>query len=214
MVDRRTARLSPRLGAALRSIRRREFVSLFGGAIAACPVTARAQQGGAMRRVGVLVGGAETDREIQARLTAFRQGLERLGWYENRNVRIDFRYAQASVERAPALAKELVALRPDVILADTTPIAAGLQRESQIIPIVIVQVADPIGAGFVTSLARPGGNLTGFLLFEASITGKWLAMLKEMAPRVVRAAFVANPKTGAYDYFLSAAQALAPSLAI
>jgi putative ABC transport system substrate-binding protein len=195
-------------------IRRRDFITLLGGAAAAWPLAARAQQGGPMRRVGVLVGGAETDPEIQARLTAFRQGLERLGWSENRNVRIDFRYAQASVERAPALAKELVALRPDVILADTTPIAAGLQRESQIIPIVFVQVADPIGAGFVTSLARPGGNLTGFLLFEGSITGKWLAMLKEMAPRVARAAFVANPKTGAYDYFLRAAQALAPSLAM
>jgi ABC-type uncharacterized transport system substrate-binding protein len=193
------------------SIRRRDFITLLGGAAAAWPLAARAQQ---PKRVGVLMSGAEDDPETQARLAAFRQGLERLGWSEGRNVHIDFRYAQASVERAQVLAKELIALQPDVILSDSTPITAAFQRESRTIPIVFATVSDPIGSGFIASLARPGGNMTGFLLFEASITGKWLAMLKEIAPRVVRAAFMASPKTGTYDYYLRAAEALAPLLAI
>jgi putative ABC transport system substrate-binding protein len=196
------------------TMRRRDFITLLGGAASAWPVAARAQQPARMRRIGVLMGSAEGDPDTQARLASFRQGLERQGWSEGRNARIDVRYAQASSERAQVFVKELVALQPDVILSDATPYTAMLQREGRTIPIVFVQIADPIGSGFVASLARPGGNLTGFLLFEASITGKWLQMLKEIAPGLVRVAFVANPKTGPYNYFLRAAESLAPSLGI
>ena len=167
-----------------------------------------------MRRIGVLAALAEDDPEMQASLAGFRQGLDRRGWSEGRNVRIDTRFAHANVDQRQMLAKELVALQPDVILAHTTPVVAALQRESRAIPIVFVNVSDPIGSGFVASLARPGGNVTGLLLYEASISGKWLAMLKEIAPHVTRAALVADPKTPTYDYFLRAAQAVAPSLAI
>jgi putative ABC transport system substrate-binding protein len=197
-------------------MRRREFVTILGGAAAAWPLAARAQQDGRVRRVGVLMPFPEADPEIQARLAAFRQGLERLGWSEGRNVRIDYRFAPASgaLDQAQKLAKELIALQPDVILGDSAPMAAALQRESRAIPIVFAAVSDPIGSGFIASLARPGGNLTGTLNYEASITGKWLAMLKEIAPGLARATFMANPKDGPYDYFLRAAEAAAQSLAI
>ncbi len=195
-------------------MRRRDFIALAGGAAAAWPIAAWAQQAERMRRIGVLVGYAEDDLEAKARLAGFRQGLEKLGWSEGRNVRIDYRFAAGSADRHQALAKELVALQPDVILAHSTPIAAALQRESRVIPIVFVSVSDPIGSGFIASLARPGGNLSGLLLYEEGIVGKWLAMLKEIAPRLARAALLANPKTTAYDHFLRAAEAVAPSLAI
>ena len=195
-------------------IRRREFITLLGGAAAAGPLAARAQQGGRMRRIGVLASFSEGDPEMQARLAGFRQELERLGWSERRNIRIDYRFGAAIADQFQPLAKELVGLQPDVILADGTGSAAVLQRESRAIPIVFVGVSDPIGSGFIASLARPGGNLTGLLNYEASITGKWLAMLKEIAPRLVRAAFMGNPKTTPYDYFLRAAEAAARSLAI
>jgi putative ABC transport system substrate-binding protein len=194
-------------------MKRREFITLLSGAAASWPLAALAQQAERMRRIGVLGILAEDDPQMKADLAAFRQGLERLGWSEGRNVRIDTRFAPAGAQ-AQVLAKELVALQPDVILAHSTPVAAALQRESRTIPIVFVNVSDPIGSGFIASLARPGGNLTGLLNFEASITGKWLAMLKEIAPHLVRAAFIANPKTTHYDYFLRAAEAVAPSLAI
>ena len=194
-------------------MRRREFITLIGGA-AAWPITARGQPTERMRRIGVLVAFAEDDPETKARLAAFRRGLERLGWTDGLNVYIDARFAAGRPAQFQALAKELVALQPDVILAQTPPITAALQRESPTIPIVFVSVSDPIGSGFAASLARPGGNVTGILQFEAGITGKWLAMLKEIAPRLARAALVGNPKTTAYDYFLQAAQATAPSLAI
>jgi putative ABC transport system substrate-binding protein len=168
-----------------------------------------------MRRLGVLVGVADDDPEMQVWLAAFRQGIEGLGWLEDRNVHIDYRFVPtSSSDQFQLPAKELVALQPDVILAQTTPVVAALQRESRAIPIVFVDVSDPIGSGFIASLARPGGNLTGVLAYEASIAGKWLAMLKEIAPYLARAAFVANPKTGPYDYILRAAEAAAPSLAI
>ena len=192
---------------------RREFITLLGGA-AAWPLAVRAQQSEGMRRIGVLGGFAEYDPEMKVRLAGFRQGLERLGWSEGRNVRIDYRFAPAGTGEAQALAKELVALQPDVIIAHSTPVAAALKGESQIIPIVFVSVSDQIGSGFVASLARPGGNLTGMLLYEDGITGKWLAMLKEIAPWIERAALVANPKTTNHDYFLRSAKAVAPSLAI
>jgi putative ABC transport system substrate-binding protein len=162
----------------------------------------------------VLIAFAEDDPETKARLVAFRQGLDRLGWAEGRNVRVDYRFAAGSADRFPALANELVALQPDVILAHTTPVAAALQRQTRTIPIVFVNVSDPIGSGFIASLARPGGNLTGVLHYEASITGKWLAMLKEISPRLARAALLANPKTSPYDYFVHSTKMAAPSLAI
>jgi putative ABC transport system substrate-binding protein len=194
-------------------MRRREFISLLGGATA-WPRAARAQQPNGMRRIGVLVGLADDDPEAKARLAAFRQGLEKRGWSEARNVRIDTRFAPASA-RAQVLAKELVALQPDVILSHSTPVTAALQRESRTIPIVFAAVVDPIGSGFIASLPRPGGNITGVMQYEASVTGKWLAMLKEIAPSLVRAAFVANPKTATfYNYYLQAAEAAAPSLGI
>jgi putative tryptophan/tyrosine transport system substrate-binding protein len=178
-------------------MRRRAFISLLGGA-AAWPLQARAQQPERMRRIGVLLAFAEDDPEIKARLSVFRQGLEKRGWSEGRNVRIDYRFASASAPQAQVLAKELVALQPDVILAQSTPVTAALQRESRTIPIVFVAVVDPVGSGFVASLPQPGGNITGVAQYEASVIGKWLAMLKEIAPSLVRAAFVANPKTATF----------------
>jgi putative ABC transport system substrate-binding protein len=200
-------------------LKRRDFVTLLGGAAVApsalWPRAARTQQGGRMRRIGVLASLPEDDPEMQTRLARLRQGLERLGWSEGRNVRIDYRFPPASgADQAQTLAKELIALQPDVIVGDSTQMATALQRETRELSIVFVAVSDPIGSGFIASLARPGGNLTGLLNYEASITGKWLAMLKEIAPRLVRATFIANPKTTPYDYFLRAAAAAAQSLAI
>jgi putative ABC transport system substrate-binding protein len=194
-------------------MKRREFIALVGGAAAAWPVMAPAQQPKPMRRIGVLVGLAENDPEMKERLAGFRHGLEKLGWSEGSNVRIDYRFAPAGAQ-AHLLARELVALQPDVILAQSTPATAALKPETSTIPIVFAGVADPIGSGFVASLARPSGNLTGLLQYEEGITGKWLAMLKEIAPNLTRAALLANPRTAAFDYFLRSAKTLAPSLAI
>jgi putative tryptophan/tyrosine transport system substrate-binding protein len=195
-------------------LKRREFITLLGGAAATWPLSARAQQSDRMRRVGVLVSGGENDAPYKARLAEVWQGLEKLGWTEGRNVRIDYRFAAGKADQFPVLAKELVALRPDVILAISGPVTAALQQESRTIPIVFIGASDPIGMGLIASLARPGGNITGLMLLEAGITGKWLAMLKEIAPRVARAALMGNPKTTPYDYYLRPAEALAPSLAI
>jgi len=196
-------------------VKRRDFIALLGGA-AAWPLAARAQQADRMRRIGVLMPFAEDDPEAKARLAAFRQGLEKRGWSEGRNIRIDTWFAPgSSADQAQVPAKELIALQPDVIFTQSTPAVAALQRESRTIPIVFAAVADPIGSGFVASLPRPGGNITGLMLFEASVTGKWLAMLKEIAPRLKRAAFVVNPKTAPfYNYYLRAAESLSPSLGI
>ena len=174
-------------------MKRREFITLVGGAAASWPFAARAQQTDQVRRIGVLMGLAEDDPETKARLAKLRQELGRLGWSESTNVRIDIRFAPVGAQ-APMLAKQLVALRPDVILAHSAQVAAALQRETRAIPIVFVNISDPIGAGFVAGLARPGGNLTGLLHYEAGIIGKWLAMLKEIAPRLARAALVAKPQ--------------------
>jgi len=196
--------------------RRRDFITLLGGAGVAWPLAARAQQAEQVQRVGVLMGHAEDDPDAKARLAGFRQGLESLGWSEGRNIRLDIRFARGGGgAQVQVLAKELVALQPEVILAHATPLVAALQRETVTIPIVFANITDPVGSGFVASLARPGGNITGLLLFEASITGKWLAILKEVAPHLARAALVVNPQTAPYyDYFLREAQAAAASLAI
>jgi ABC-type uncharacterized transport system substrate-binding protein len=196
----------------LDQLKRREFITLLGGA-AAWPLAARAQQAEGMRRIGVLMGLAEKDPETKARAVKLRQELGRLGWSEGHNVRIDTRFAPAGAQ-AQVLAKELVALRPDVILAHSAQIAAALQRETAALPIVFVNVSDPIGAGFVESLARPGGNLTGLLHYEEGIVGKWLALLKEIAPRLTRTVLMADPKSPVYDYFVRSANAAASSLAI
>jgi putative ABC transport system substrate-binding protein len=193
-------------------MKRREFIGLLSGAAATWPLAARAQQAQRMPRIGVLAALAEADPDMQARLDGFRHGLRALGWVEGRN--IDYRYTDGREERFQPLAKELLALKPELIFAHATPAVAALQRESRTLPIVFVNVSDPIGSGFIASLARPGGNLTGVLHYEASITGKWLAMLKEISPTLVRAALVANPKTTPFPYFQRAALALAPSLAI
>jgi putative ABC transport system substrate-binding protein len=190
------------------TIGRRQFISALGGAAAAWPLAAHAQQPDRIRHIGMLVGFDDPD------IKAFQQELERLGWTEGRNIHIDYRYAPAG-SQVQALAKELVALQPKVIFAQSTPVTAALQQETPTIPIVFAIVIDPIGAGFVASLARPGGNITGFAVYEPSIVGKWLEMLKEIAPQTARVAVVANPDTAAYyDYLLHAAEAAAPSLGI
>ena len=195
-------------------MKRRDFLGVLGGTVA-WPLTARAQKPERMRRIGILMGLAEDDPETIRRLAKLRQELVRFGWTEGSNIRIDIRFAPAGAHAlALALAKELLALRPDVILAHSAQIAGVIQRETRAIPIVFVNVSDPIGAGLVASLARPGGNFTGLLHYEAGIVGKWLALLKDIAPRLARAALVADPKSPVYDYFVRSANAAAPTLAI
>ena len=163
-------------------MRRREFIILLGGAAVAWPLAARAQQADRMRRVGVLVSRIADDPEEQARLAAFVQGLQKWGWTEGRNVRIDYRWAAADADRSRTYAAELVALAPDVIVAAGSQSVAALQQATRTVPIVFASVVDPVGAGYVTRLARPGGNATGFTAFEYSLSGKWLELLKEMRP--------------------------------
>jgi putative ABC transport system substrate-binding protein len=190
-------------------LKRREFITLFGVA-ATWPLVARAQQGERMRRIGILTSNAEDDPQSAAFRAAFRQELERLGWLEGRNVQFDYRFAP--VDETQLAANELIASHPDVLFADGTPYTAALQRQTQTIPIVFAMISDPIGSGFAASLARPGGNLTGLMLYEATVTGKWLAMLKEIAPRLARVALMHNPSVS--TYYLRGAEAAAPSLAI
>jgi putative tryptophan/tyrosine transport system substrate-binding protein len=195
-------------------IRRRDFITLLGGIAAAWPLTARAQQSGEGRRIAVMIALPEGDPELDKWLVAFRQRLDTLGWLEGRNVHIDYRFAPAGA-RADALAKELLALKPHVILAFSTPVTAAFQRETTTVPIVFIGITDAVGQGFVPSLARPGGNLTGLTVLEASITSKWLRMLKEIAPQLARAALVVNPKTAPYyQFYQRGAESVAPALAI
>jgi putative ABC transport system substrate-binding protein len=182
-------------------MKRREFITLLGGSAAGWPLAARAQQNGQMRRIGVLIGGAADDPQIVAGLAAFKTTLQELGWIDGRNIQIDYRFAAADVDRMHAFAKELVALQPDLIVGQTTPVVAALQRETKTISIVFVIVSDPVGSGFVASLPRPGGNITGFINMEASLSGKWIEMLKEIVPRVARAALLFNPQTAPYFAF-------------
>ena len=171
-------------------MQRREFITLLGGTVAAWPLAARAQQVERMRRVGVLMPFAKDNPEAQARFAAFLQELQKLGWTESRNLQIEYRWDTGDLRKA---ATELVTLSPDVIVAYTTPAVAALQPATRTVPIVFVQVADPVTAGFVASLAKPGGNITGFTPFEYSIGAKWLELLKEIAPHVTRVGVIRDP---------------------
>ena len=192
---------------------RRKFIALIGGA-AAWPLAARAQQGEPMRRIGALMSTAADDPEGQARIAAFQQGLQQFGWTIGRNVRIDSRWPVGDSERTRRYAAELVALAPDVILATGSAAAAPLLQATRTVPVVFVIVPDPVGAGFVNSLARPGGNATGFIQFEYGISGKWLELLKQIAPGVTRAAILRDPAISAGIGQFGAIQAVAPSLGV
>ncbi len=194
-------------------MRRRDFITLLGVA-ATRPFAARAQQTQRLRRIGVLMSFAESDPEAQARVAAFRKGLQTLGWAEGRNVRIDIRWAADDAALMQRFAKELVALQPDLILSHNTPTTASLLQQTRTIPIVFVVVSDPVGSGFVASFSRPGGNVTGLTNIEPTMAGKWLELLKEIAPSVARVALLFNPATAPYaeDYrgpFKAAAASLA-----
>src|SRR5262245_24226754 len=195
-------------------IERRKFLATLGGAAAAWPIAGRAQQRERMRRIGLLMNGAADDPETQARLTAFVQGLQQLGWTDGHNVRIDYRWGRGDTDRFRQYAAELVALAPDVILAVTSSVVAALQRETRSVPIVFVQVIDPVGIGLVASLARPGGNTTGFTVFEYGLSPKWLALLKEIAPRVMRTAVFRDPTAAPQIGLLGGIQSVAQSLRV
>ena len=197
-------------------MRRREFITLLGGAAVAWPLAARAQQSAErIRRIGALIGFAETDSIGQASANAFRQGLEQLGWVEGRNIRVDYRFAAGDPALYKTYAAELVGLRPDAILAAATPAVAVLQPMTRTIPIVFVLTADPVGQGFVQSLARPGGNITGFGVYVAPMMGKWLGLFKEIAPGLRHVAVIFNPDTASFaKSFNQAIEAAAQSLGV
>src|SRR5262245_49280102 len=196
-------------------MKRRDFITLLGGAAAAWPVTARAQQAGEMRRIGVLMGYAASDPEGQAYVVALQEGLRKLGWTEGRNIRVDARWGALDAETMQRLAKELVALQPDLIVAQSTPTTTALLQQTRTTPIIFALVADPVGSGFVASLARPGGNVTGFTNFEPTLASKWLELLKEIAPRVTRVAILFHPATASFaEYFLNPFKAAAASFAV
>jgi putative ABC transport system substrate-binding protein len=192
---------------------RRGFITLLGGAAAAWPLPPRAQQ---MRRIGVLMGYPESDPQAQAWIAAFREGLQKLGWTEGRNIRMDVRWAKpGDMETLQKFAKELVALQPELVLSSNTPATAAMLKETRNIPLVFAIVADPIGSGFVASFPRPGGSVTGFTTFEPTIVGKWVELLKEIAPSVSRAGFLFNPTTVTYyENYLGPFKAAAATLAM
>jgi putative ABC transport system substrate-binding protein len=195
-------------------MQRREFITLVGGA-AAMPLAARAQQPERVRRIGVLMASAADDSESQARIAAFLQGLQQLGWADGRNVRIDTRWATTNADEIRRHATELAALAPDVLVAGNgTPTVAPLLQATRTVPIVFVVVVDPVGAGFVASLAQPGGNATGFTIYEYSMSGKWLELLKEIAPNVTRVAVLRDPSVASGTGQFGAVQAMAPSLGV
>ena len=194
-------------------MRRREFITLLGGAAAAWPLASRAQQGERMRRIGVLLASTADDPEYKPRMRAFEQALALLGWTDGRNARIDIRWAGTNAEDVRKHAVELVALAPDVILAGSgTTTVAPLLHATRTVPIVFVVVIDPVGAGFVANLARPGGNATGFLMFEYGLSGKWLEVLKQIAPGVKRVAVLRDPTIASGIGQFGAIQSAAPSL--
>jgi putative ABC transport system substrate-binding protein len=197
-------------------VRRRDFITLIGGAAAAWPLAVRAQQTERMRRIGVLMGYPESDPEAQDWYAAFREGLQTLGWTEGHNLRIALRWRASNAESAQRLAKELVALQPELIVSQSTPTTAALLQETRNIPIIFPSISDPVGSGFIASLSRPGGNATGSLNLEGSLGGKWLELLKEIAPRVVKVAMLFNPDTapGGGSYYLGPFEAAATSIGV
>jgi putative tryptophan/tyrosine transport system substrate-binding protein len=195
-------------------MQRRDFITLLGGTAATWPLAARAQQTKQMRRIAVLMVMAVDDSEGQARVAAFTLGLQQLGWTVGQNVQIDYRWANVNAEELRKYAAELVALKPDVILAHSSSAVAPLLQATRTVPIVFTNVADPVGAGYVDSLARPGSNATGFTVFEYAMGGKWLELLKEIAPHVMRAAVVRDSAIAAGPAEFGAIQAVAPSLGV
>jgi ABC-type uncharacterized transport system substrate-binding protein len=194
-------------------VRRRQFITLLGGA-AAWPLVARAQQGERMRRIGVLINLSADDPEGQARVAAFLQGLQEAGWAVGRNAQIDIRWGMGDVERIRKNVTELVALAPDAILANTFPLVVALQQATRTVPIVFAGLIDPVGAGLVSSLARPGGNTTGFSGFEYGMSVKWLELLKQIAPRMTRVAVLRDTVTTVGIGQLAAIQGVAPTLGV
>ena len=196
-----------------RHTKRREFITLLGG-VAAWPLAARAQQPEQMRRIGVLTNLVADDPEAQARVGAFLQGLQELGWAVGRNMRIEYRWGAGDADRTRGYAAELVALAPDVILTSGASALAPLLQATRSVPVVFAQVPDPVGAGFVNSLARPGGNTTGFITYEYGLSGKWLELLTQIAPSVTRAAVIRDPAVSAGTGQWGAIQAVAPSVRV
>lgn len=196
-------------------MRRREFITLLVAAVG-CPSAGLGQQDDRLRRIGVLMGWTESDPGAQARLKVFHEVLQELGWTLGSNLRIEYRWVAGDAARIPELAKELVALQPDLIVANTTPVTRTLHRETKTIPIVFVIVSDPVGEGVVASLARPGGNVTGFIDYEDTMGGKWLQLLKELARGIRRAALMYNPQAapGGGGYFWPSFEAAARTMAI
>jgi putative ABC transport system substrate-binding protein len=192
-------------------IRRREFITLIGGA-AVWPLAARAQQPARMRRIGVLMPGDENDPLRKSFVFAFTQALADLGWADGRNVRMDLRWTRDDLDRIPALAHELVGLQPDIILTGGTPATAALQRETRTIPIVFAGVSEPVASGIVPGLKQPGENVTGFAILEASLAGKWLELLSEIAPGLKRAAIMFNPDTAPASVYMPSFETAARSL--
>jgi putative ABC transport system substrate-binding protein len=195
-------------------VKRRDFITLLSGAAAAWPLAARAQQV-SMRRIGILMAGAESDPKYQADVAVFREGLQKLGWVDGQNIRIEVRWAGFDAETMRRYAKELIALQPDLILSNDTPTTATLLQQTRSVPIVFATVADPVGSGFVASFARPGGNATGFAVYEASLGGKWLELLKETVPSVSRVVVIFNPATAPFaENFLKSLNNAAPSFGV
>jgi putative tryptophan/tyrosine transport system substrate-binding protein len=194
---------------------RRQSIALLGGAAVAWPLAVHAQQADRMRRVGVLMAYAESDGEGQAFVAEFQKGLQKLGWAEGRNIQFDYRWTALDAELTQRFAKELTALQPDLIFSHNTPTTAAVLQQTRTIPIIFAVVADPVGSGFVESLPRPGGNVTGFINLEPAMAGKWLELLKEIAPQVNRVAFLFHPETATYaEYYLKPFKAAAVSFAV
>src|SRR5262244_3122252 len=195
-------------------IKRRDFITLLGGAAVAWPLTARAQQGERVRRIAALMSMAADDPEAQPRVAAFESGLRELGWLDGRNLRIEYRWISDG-DLLRRIAAELARMPPDLILATSTPVMAALQEQGLSVPIMFVQVTDPVGQGLVPNLARPGGHITGFINFEFSIGTKWLETLKQIAPRVTRVGLIYNPETAPHaDLFQRPVEAAAPAFAV
>ena len=195
-------------------LRRREFITHLGGAAVAFPLVARAQQPERVKKIGVFMFSDTTDVEAHKRLTAFQQRLQQLGWTDGRSIRIDYRWAAGELDRMRVYAAELVSLAPDAILATNGPTLEALRQETRTVPMVFVAIPDPIAGGYVASLAHPGGNITGFTHFEYAIGGKWLEMLKEIAPRVTKVAVIWNPKNVSVNGYWPVIEAAAPSFAV